>query len=871
MKVLDLHVEHRRDDSLGIGERSPRLSWITVTDAPSWRQAAYEVEVDGVGSGRIDSDDSVLVPWPATPLVSRRRASVRVRVWGDGGDDSPWSEPLHVEAGLFDESDWSASWITPAHIDPLDAMSPPAFLRCEFVSSGRNVEQARLYVTSAGVHRIHLNGSVVGDHVLAPGWSSYHHRLRYEVHDVTALLVDGGNALGAVLADGWWRGHLRWDMKRNWYGERLGLLAQLEIEYDDGTVERIVTDEQWRTSTGPFVTADLYQGETYDARLEQDGWDRAGFDDAAWIAAERFAPQVGALVARPGPPVRRIETVAVREVLTTPAGRTVLDFGQNLVGRLRLTANGTAGTTIVLRHAEVLEHGEPGYRTLRNAQATDRWTLRGDGPETWEPEFTFHGFRYAEVEGWPGDLDPADVVAVVVHTDMERTGTFTCDHELLDRLHENVVWGMRGNFLDVPTDCPQRDERLGWTGDLQVFAPTAAYLYDVRGMLGNWLDDLRVEQRPDGTVPVVIPGVEPLFLNYTAGWSDAVTVVPQALHTAYGDVGVLRQMFDAMCAWVDFIVRDAGPGRVWNAGIQLGDWLDPNAPPDAPFLGRTDSKLVATAYFARSAQIVSDVAGLLGELDAQQSYGVLAAEVRAAFRLEYLTPHGRLMSDTVTAYALALEFGLIEELDVRERVSASLVRCVAEWRWVITTGFLGTPVALPALTRSGETSNAYRLITQTRRPSWLYSVLAGATTVWERWDSMLPDGSINPGEMTSFNHYAFGAVADWMHHVIGGLAPAEPGYRRIRVAPVPGPGVTAATAELRTPYGRASCSWSLAGTRMTLAVAVPPNSSATITRPGVADDLVTPIEVGSGRHEWTYDVSDETVATWRDKRWNPGP
>ena len=866
VRVLDVRAEHRRN-TLGIGEPQPRLSWITETDIAPWRQAAYEVEVDRTSCGRVESDASVLVDWPADPLESRQRVTVRVRTWGDDGDESPWSEALTIEAGMLDVADWSASWITPAILDPLDRPAPSPFIRRTFTTAPRAVAHARLYVTSAGVHRIHLNGEVVGNHVLAPGWSSYTNRIRYDTHDVTSLITGGDNVIGAVVADGWWRGFLKWDMLRNVYGERIGLLAQLEITYDDGSTDVVVTDDEWRSMTGPILAADLYQGENYDARLELDGWDRSGFDDTAWEPVQRFAPDVGALVAPPGPPVRRIEELAVREVLTSPSGATVLDFGQNLVGRVRFTVDGDAGTVITLRHAEVLEHGEPAYRPLRNAEATDQYTLRGEGPETWEPTFTFHGFRYVEVRGWPGELDPADFVAVVLHSDMERTGTFSCDNDLLNQLHSNVVWGMRGNFLDVPTDCPQRDERLGWTGDLQVFAPTAAYLYDIRGMVGNWLEDLRMEQRADGTVPIYIPSVGPEFLTRAAGWSDAVTVVPEALHAAFGDSGLLARMFDAMRAWVDCIAAEAGPERIWNQGTQLGDWLDPNAPPDAPMLGRTDSKLVATAYFARSAQIVSDAAGVLGQADLQATYAELAAEVRQAFRLEYVTPKGRVMSDTATAYSLALEFGMIEDPDEYERVAARLSGCVAEWRFQITTGFLGTPAVLPALSNSGDSSTAYRLVTQTRRPSWLYSVLMGATTMWERWDSLLPDGSVNPGEMTSFNHYAFGCVGEWMHTVVGGLAPAEPGYRRLRVAPVPGHGVNAATATLRTPYGPAACDWTLDGHQITLAVDIPPNTSATVVRPGLPD----PVDVGSGHHEWIYDVTAEVVTAWRDGSWNPGP
>lgn len=870
MRVEELHAEYHRTPILGSGEARPRLSWITVTDTPSWTQAAYEVEVNGVSCGRVESTDQVHVPWPGESLGSRARAAVRVRTWGTDDSESSWSSLLHLETGLLDPTDWVASWITPVTLDPADVSAPAPFLRRSFAAKDRPVRSARLYVTSAGVNRVHLNGTAIGDHVLSPGWSSYSHRLRYITHDVTDLVRSGDNVIGAVLADGWWRGHLGWNMDRNVYGDRLGLLAQLEITYDDGSVEIVGTDDQWRTATGPILASDIYNGETYDARRELVGWDRPGYDDSDWGPTQVFEPKVGALVAPPGPPIRRTQELAVRELITTPSGRTLLDFGQNLVGRLRITVDGPAGVELTLRHAEVLEHGELGVRPLRNAKATDRYILRGGG-ETWEPEFTFHGFRYAEIEGWPGTFDPACVTAVVIHSDMERLGTFECNDELLNRLHSNAVWGMRGNFVDVPTDCPQRDERLGWTGDLQVFAPTASYLYDVRGVVANWLADLRAEQKPTGTVPIVVPETPGLFLTHTGGWSDAVTVVPTALHTAYDDHGLLAEMLPAMRAWVDYVEREASPNRLWNTWIQLGDWLDPNAPADAPMMGRTDSKLIATAYFAHSAQLTSDVAAALGQPDVSARYGTLAAEIREAFRQEYLTPKGRIMSDTATAYSIALEFCLIEDLAERTRVGDNLSAVVAEWRYTITTGFLGTPVALPALTHHGDTVSAYRQITQRRRPSWLYSVLLGATTMWERWDSLLPDGSVNKGTMTSFNHYAFGCVADWMHHTIGGLAPSTPGYRRFRVAPVPGYGVHSATARLRTPYGPASTSWNLTGNHIDLTVVVPPNAQALVVRPGVESDTSTPLTIGSGTHHWSYDVEPSIVDRWRDEGWNPGP
>ena len=428
--VGELRAEYVPGRALGIGATRPRLSWITTTEREGWMQAAYEVELDGIALGRVDGDESVFVPWPGPPLTSCAALRVRVRVWGTDGSASTWSDPLDVEAGLLSPDDWSARWITSVAQPVDDAPGRPEHFRHGFTlrpRDGATIERARLYATSAGLNQLHLNGRVVGDTVLAPGWSTYDQRLRYATHDVTTLVSSGENVIGAVVADGWWRGYLGWEMKRNFYGERIGLLAQLEITYSDETSETISTDTTWRTSSGPILSADLYMGESFDARLRLDGWSAAGFDDSAWSAAETFAPAVGRLVARAGPPVRRTQELPVRDVIVTRSGRTVLDFGQNLVGWVRFTVEGGAGTVVTLRHAEVLEHGELGTRPLRNAEATDRYTVRGDGPETWEPTFTFHGFRYAEVDGWPGaEVDPRAFTAVVIHSDFERTGTFSC-------------------------------------------------------------------------------------------------------------------------------------------------------------------------------------------------------------------------------------------------------------------------------------------------------------------------------------------------------------------------------------------------------------------------------------------------------------
>jgi alpha-L-rhamnosidase len=854
--VERLRAEYRRSPALGIGEAAPRLSWITSTPAPGWAQAAYEVEVDGDALGRVEGDESVFVAWPTSPLGSRDERRVRVRVWGTDGSASPWSGPLAIEAGLLDPSDWAAAWIT----TPDAGDERPQRFRRAFTAAVA-VAKARLYVTSAGIHEVALNGHRVGDHVLAPGWTAYGHRLRYDTHDVTALVAAGENVLGATVADGWWRGHLSWEMTRNVYGDRIGLLAQLELTYEDGTTDVVATDGTWRVAPGPWDAADLYNGETYDARREDRGWAERGVDDAGWEAAAAFEPAVGALVAPIGPPIRRVEEVPVREVLRSPSGRTILDFGQNLVGWVRFTVQGQAGTTVTLRHAEVLEHGELGTRPLRNAEATDRYTLRGGAPETWEPCFTFHGFRYAEVDGWPGELDPAAFTSVVVHSDMERTGTFSCSHELLNQLHRNVVWGMRGNFVGVPTDCPQRDERLGWTGDLQVFAPTATFLYDADGFLADWLEDVRASQGPDGQIPVCVPAEPvPRFSAFVAaGWSDAATVVPWVLHDRYADTGRLARQYDSMRRWVDHVRRRNGARRLWPEEFQLGDWLDPTAPPDNPSKAQTDAVLVASAYVARSAQLAADAAELLGHADAAAEHGRFADAVRRAFRDEYVAPSGRISSDSPTAYALAICFDVYERPEQRHHAGARLARLLRRGHHRIATGFLGTPLVLPALTAVGETATAYRVITEESCPSWLYPVTMGATTIWERWDSLRPDGTINPGEMTSFNHYAFGSVADWMHQVIGGLVPAAPGYRRLRIAPVPGAGMTSASCTLMTPYGPAACRWSVDGMQVSLEAEVPPNTTAAVVLPGTDG---TEHDVAAGTHRWSYDVDVVVAAAW---------
>ncbi len=739
-------------------------------------------------------------------------------------------------------NDWTAEFITPAWDEDVTESQPCPHLRREFDVPGE-VSSARLYITALGAYQAEINGLRVSEDVLRPGWTSYRHRLCYQTYDVTTTVRAGANAIGVVLADGWARGNLGFRPRRNRYTERLALLAQLEITLTDGREVRVVSDGSWRASTGPVLASDLYNGETYDARREMPGCSSPGFDDGEWESVKPFAWDAK-LVPPVGPPVRRIETVDPVAVTMSPSGKTILDFGQNLVGRLRMRVAGETGTQIILRHAEILEDGELFTKALRFAEATDRYTLKGDGTEEWEPGFTFHGFRYAEVDGWPGEIKAGDLQAVVCHSDMQRAGWFRCSNDDINRLHENIVWSLRGNFLDIPTDCPQRSERLGWTGDIQVFAPTACLLYDVRGVLQSWLADLAADQLPDGGVPAVIPDVASEDFPASssgAGWADAAVLVPWTLYQHYGDPGVLAVQYDSMRAWVEHVRGIAGDKLVWDNGFQYGDWLDPASPPDKPYNARADRHLVATAYFARSTEVLSRAAAVIGHHDDAREYGLLATRIKEAFRARY-APDGLRSSGSQTEIVLALEFGLLTPDQVRPAV-ARLVELIEQEDYRLGTGFLGTPGICRVLSDHGREDIAYRLLLQKECPSWLYPVTHGATTIWERWDAIQPDGSINPGEMLSFNHYAYGAVGAWLYGTVAGLQRIEPGWRRFRVAPRPGGGLQWAEAHHESPCGPIDVRWELHGNRLELEVGVPAGTTAEVVLPTGESKTLT-----SGRH-----------------------
>jgi alpha-L-rhamnosidase len=856
VRVISVRAE-LRTDSTDVAVARPRLTWKSEATTPGWLQASAELELDGGTTVTVAGRNSVLVDWPFDDLAPRTTHLLRVRVTGENGAASDWSEPQPIVAAFLPDGDWEAAMIGLASPE---LSGQPTLLRTEFDVTAP-VARATLYATAHGAYQAEINGTEVDDQILKPGWTSYQFHLVHETTDVTALITEGANAIGINLAGAWYTEHFGFrEGAAPFYGSNPAAAAQLVIDYADGSTVTVSTDASWRaTSDGPTIASGIYDGESYDATREIDGWSKPGFDDAAWPLVRVDDESYPVPTARSAPAVRAIQEVAVSEIIDAPSGAKILDFGQNLVGRLRITVSGERGRTITLRHAEVLEHGELGIRPLRRAAATDTYTLSGSGAETWEPAFTFHGFRYAQLDNWPGELDPAAVTAVVIHSDMERTGWFDSSHALVNRLHENVVWGMKGNFLYLPTDCPQRDERLGWTGDIQVFSPTASFLFEADGFLSGWLADLAFEQKAaDGVVPFIIPSVLTDSASPAAAWGDAATVVPTVLYERFGNSQVLADQFESMKAWSDTLLGISGERMLWEDRFQFGDWLDPDASPDFPADAKTDPDIVASAYLYRSVDFTARAAGILGRADEAAKYGALREKIHAAFLAEYVSASGRMMSDAQTGYATAIMFGLYRDEAQKTVMGNRLAELTRAAGYRIGTGFVGTPLITDALTDTGHQGAATRLLTQTENPSWLYPVTMGATTIWERWDSMLEDGSINPGEMTSFNHYALGAVADWLHRSVAGLAPAEPGYRSIRIAPHPLDGFDHATASHETPYGLASSGWVRDGNVIRVSANVPANTTAEVILPGSTDV----IRVGSGSHEWTVaaPVGDATSA-----------
>ena len=905
---------HGPGNALGVGEARPRISWKVSSTQASFLQERYQIELYQtqvgttsacqlpVTSVEVFSDQSNMVPWPAEEsLHSRHRVYVRVRVWGkDIEKPSTWSQLMFVEAGLLHRSDWQCNRVSlDGEQDPTAVKSEELYRKQFSLYPGLTVCRARLYITSQGVYEAEIDGIRVGDCFMAPGWQSYNHRLHYQTYDVSSSFQSQNldHCIGVRVAEGWFSGRLGFlGGKRNIWGSRTTLIAQLEIEYTNGQKDIVSSDHSWVAAYGPTQKAEIYDGEKYDSRKEIVGWStfspQQSNQSHVWTPVKvlELPPASTNLIAMLGRSVRRIETLNPASKHISPSGKLVVDFGQNLVGYTRIkSVKGPRGLAISLFHAEVLENGECARRPLRDCDARDEYILNGQsGGECWEPRFTFHGYRYVQVDNWPsmaGDvLDCLE--AVVCHTDMQQLGDFACSSKLVSKLHENIRWSMRGNFLDVPTDCPQRDERLGWTGDVAIFVPTACFLYDCTGMLISWLADLAAEQSDRGGIPpLVVPNVifgETLWAGEfpCAVWNDACILAPWTLYESTGDASILERQWNSMASWIGVLPRGGGNrGSLWAANsFQLGDWLDPTAPPDSPAQCQTDSQLVANAYLAQCLTIMANTAAILGKNDKASSYEFDKSQVLKDFADEYITANGRLTSDSQTAYALAICFDLLPTYDQRQRAGSRLAHIVRANKFRIGTGFVGTPFVCEALTLTGHPQIAYRMLLEEQCPSWLYPVTMGATTVWERWDSMLPNGVINPGEMTSFNHYALGAVATFLHERLGGLQRLEPGWKRFRAAPTVGADFTKATVSHITPYGEAACSWEIikeAGTGLQvfkMRVLVPPNTTAEVLLPSARVDQTESASIIVGSGECSYSEPYTRSYKWppRPIEWYPG-
>jgi alpha-L-rhamnosidase len=838
---------------LGIDVVNPRLSWVLESDQRSQRQSAFRILVASTlgdldkdhgilwDSGRVESRQSAHVTYAGSRLQSGRRCWWKVRVWDQDGESSPWSEPASWQMGLLDQSDWHAGWISfdtgPA--TQMD-MKPCAFLRRSFQLE-KPVKRATLYAAAKGLYELHLNGHRVGDAVLCPGWTDYRKRIQYQVYDVTDFTLTGDNAVGAILGDGWYHGHVGHHGGRSYYGPYPQFLAQLNIEYDDNTSAVLTTDDTWKASPGPILFSDLLMGETYDARLELPGWDQPGFDESGWRPVRVREDSRVRLVADRSQPIRVTQEIRPVGVTRRSPGTYIFDMGQNMVGWARLRVDGQAATAVRLRFAEVLNpDGSIHTDNLRSARATDTYILKGGGPETYEPRFTFHGFRYVEVTGYAGELTRDAITGCVIHSDLPAIGSFECSNPMVNQLWRNILWGQRGNFVSVPTDCPQRDERLGWMGDALVFALTACLNMDCAPFFTKWMIDVQDGQSHEGAFPNVAPRLV-VDSDGAPAWGDAGIVVPWTIHRLYGDKQIIERHFGAMARWMDYI-HEANPHwlRTKRLNNNFGDWV--------AFDDRTSKELVATTFWANNAKLMSEMAEAIGRTNDAKTFRGLFQKIKSAFNIAYVYPDGRIEGDTQTAYVLALSTGLLPE-PLQKAAAEHLVRAIERRDWHLSTGFLGSAYLCPVLAEHGFSDVAYRLLNNDTCPSWGYMVKNGATTIWERWNSWTEEDEPYEPRMNSFNHYAFGAVGEWLYRYVGGIDtdPQHPGFEKILIRPRPGGGLTYAKTAYESIRGRIGCDWRIGDGEFLLDVTIPANTSAVVHIP--AADVTSITEGGHSPEE----------------------
>lgn len=873
--VKELVCEYHTNP-IGIDVQKPRLCWQIESTAQNVLQSAYEVKVTNQSgkalwnSGKVNLPQSVDVVYEGPALKSMQRVLWQVRIWDNKGKATAWSAPASWEMGILEPESWKASWITLGSEPDVKGSKPAQYFRKDFTAA-KKVQSARVYVTSHGLYQLFLNGKKVSADLFTPGWTSFNKRLQYQTYDVTSML-QAKNSIGAIVGDGWYRGNIGWSSKNGYYGSKLALLVQLQITYTDGTSELVCTDQNWKASNGSILESDIYNGETYDARKDMPGWNSAGFNDSQWEKATVTDQPKNILVAPQGVAVKAIEEIKPIKLITTPKGEVVFDMGQNMVGWVRLKVQGKKGDQVTLKFAEVLDKEGNFYTdNLRKAKCTDNFILNGSGEEVFEPHFTFHGFRFVKIEGLSAQPSLDQITGVVIHSDMTPTGSFACSNPMINQLQHNIQWGQKGNFLDVPTDCPQRDERLGWTGDAQVFSMTAAFNFNVAPFYTKWLRDVAIDQLPSGRVPHVIPDV----LNGAGGstaWADVSVIVPWTTYLVYGDKRVLEVQYSSMKAWVDYMKDRAGDGNLWLGDTHYGDWLA-FASNRSDYTGATTEKdLIATAYYSYSSGLLARIAAIIGKNDDAKKYAQLSEDIKKAFQKEFVTPAGRLVSHTQTAYCLALAFNLLPQ-DLVPKAAKFLADDVKKMGH-LTTGFVGTPLLCKTLSAYGYDDLAFMLLNRKEYPSWLYPVTQGATTIWERWDGQKPDGTFQDVGMNSFNHYAYGAIGEWLYHYVAGLDidPENPGYKHIILAPHPGGGLSNAAVEFNSVYGKVKSAWKLDGTDFVYDVTVPANTTATVTLPAAKADQVTlngqaakadlkqagnavTLNIGSGNYQFRYPAS----------------
>ncbi|MBN2909745.1 family 78 glycoside hydrolase catalytic domain [Polycladomyces sp. WAk] len=889
--VCKLRCEYK-ENPIGIDVLRPRFSWQIQSDARDVMQTAYQIQVSENDpdfqqviwdTGQVRSDQSVHVEYEGPPLKSCTRYYYRVRAWNQEGEMSEWSEIALFEMGLLRADEWRAKWITPEFETDQTQVCP--LLRTTFTIEGQ-VKTARVYVTSLGLYELQLNGERVGDWVLTPGWTSYNNRLQYQTYDVTHHLRGGANAIGVILGNGWYKGELGWEGARNVYGNQRAVLLQMHIQYADGRNQTVVSDETWTSQTGPILMSEIYHGEIYDARLERSGWSTAEYDDSDWYGVTVLPRGKDMLVAQENMPTRIVEEIRPVRLIHTPAGEKVLDMGQNMVGWIRFKVKAPAGTEIVLRHAEVLDRDGNFYTgNLRKAKQTIRYVCKGEGEEWYQPHFTYQGFRYVQIEGVPGDVKLDDFIGCVIHSDLEQTGRFECSNALVNQLQHNILWGQKGNFVDIPTDCPQRNERLGWTGDAQIFIRTAAFNMNVAPFFTKWLRDLKADQWPSGGVPSVIPNIFPEdseVLSSSSAWADAAVICPWTVYLCYGDKRLLEEQYDSMKAWVEYMRSQGDNEYLYNTGSHYGDWLGLDAKENS-YKGATDEDYIATAFYAYSTRLLARAARVLGKHDDVEEYETLYKNIVEHFRREFVTPNGRLSVPTQTAHVLALWFDLVDESH-RGRIARTLAKYIEDNNCHLSTGFVGTPYLCHALSQNGYNALAYKLLLQTDYPSWLYQVTKGATTMWEHWDSIKVDGSFWSDDMNSFNHYAYGAVGEWLYRVVAGIDTDEehPGYKHILIRPKPEPALKYVKASLQTMYGEVAAHWGFVdGQHMEVFVRIPANTTATVVLPHATLSAVREgdrplekvngihcfkqvnegvcMELGSGVYQFNYPLQDQVA------------